>query len=117
RNTMLPDKVIGRDEMSSMIQGSSPSNTRPHPHLYEVNTWVWLHELSCKMNRQIFLGEIPDREWDELQAKGFDYIWIMGIWERSLLGLQIARQHPDLQKEYTKALPGWKESDVVGSPY
>lgn len=100
-----------------MAQDSPPSNTRPHPHLYEVNTWVWLQELSCKMNRPIRLGEIPDREWDELQAKGFDYIWLMGIWERSLLGLQIARQHPDLQKEYAKALPGWKEADVVGSPY
>jgi hypothetical protein len=34
----------------------------------------------------------------------------------SPLGRRIARQHPDLQKEYAKALPGWKESDVVGSP-
>lgn len=91
--------------------------SRPHPHLYEINTWVWLQELSRSMNRTIRLGDVPDREWDELQARGFDYIWLMGIWERSLLGLQIARQHTDLQKEYAKALPGWQESDVVGSPF
>jgi glycosidase len=97
---------------------SSPAlNSRPHPHLYEINTWVWLQELSRNMNRTIRLRDVPDREWDELQAGGFDYIWLMGIWERSLLGLQIARQHTDLQKEYAKALPGWQESDVVGSPY
>lgn len=92
-------------------------SSRRHPHLYEINTWVWLHGLSRKMNRRIRLADVPDREWDALQAKGFDYIWLMGIWERSLLGLQIARQHPDLQREYAKALPGWQESDVVGSPY
>ena len=90
---------------------------RPHPHLYEINTWVWLHELSRKMNRTIRLGDVPDREWDELQAKGFDCLWLMGLWERSPIGRGIARQHPDLQKEYVKALPGWQESDVVGSPY
>jgi Alpha amylase, catalytic domain len=96
---------------------SSAFASRPHPHLYEINTWVWLRELSRKMNRTIRLGNVPDREWDELQARGFDAIWLMGLWERSPLGRQIARQHPDLQKEYAKALPGWQESDVVGSPY
>jgi glycosidase len=100
-----------------MTQAPTAFVTRPHPHLYEINTWVWLHELSRKMNRPMRLGDVPDREWDELQARGFDYIWLMGIWERSLLGLQIARQHADLQKDYAKALPGWQESDVVGSPY
>ncbi|MEJ2230854.1 MAG: alpha-amylase family glycosyl hydrolase [Nitrospirales bacterium] len=100
-----------------MTHRSPAFSSRPHPHLYEINTWVWLHELSRKMNRTIRLGDVPDREWDELQAKGFDCLWLMGIWERSPLGRRIARQHPDLQKEYAKALPGWKESDVVGSPY
>ena len=101
----------------AMTQGSSAFSSRPHPHLYEINTSVWLHELSRKMNRTIRLGDVPDREWDEVQAKGFDCLWLMGIWERSPLGRQIARQHQELQKEYAKALPGWQESDVIGSPY
>jgi hypothetical protein len=96
---------------------SSAFASRPHPHLYEINTWVWLHELSRKMNRPIRLSDVPDQEWDDLQARGFDAIWLMGLWERSPLGRQIAIQHPDLQKEYDKALPGWQEFDVVGSPY
>jgi len=100
-----------------MTPRSSASSSRPHPHLYEINTWVWLHELSRKMNRTIRLGDVPDGEWDDLQAKGFDCIWLMGVWERSFLGRQIARHHPGLQREYAKALPEWQESDVVGSPY
>ncbi|MCA9420519.1 MAG: hypothetical protein KC592_05865, partial [Nitrospira sp.] len=95
----------------------SACSTRPHPHLYEINTSVWLHELSRKMNRTIHLGDVSDQEWDDLQAKGFDCIWLMGMWERSPLGRRIASQHADLQREYAKALPGWHDSDVVGSPY
>lgn len=96
---------------------SSAFSSRSHPHLYEINTWVWLHDLSQKMNRTIRLGDVPDQEWDEFQAKGFDCLWLMGLWERSPLGRRIARQHADLQKEYAKALPDWQEYEVVGSPY
>ncbi|WP_447971480.1 alpha-amylase family glycosyl hydrolase [Nitrospira sp. M1] len=90
---------------------------RPHPHLYEINTWVWLKALSRKENRLIRLGDVPDQEWDNLQGKGFDCIWLMGIWERSPHSQSIARRDPGLQKEYEKALPGWTVNDVVGSPY
>ncbi len=100
-----------------MKQRSSAFSSRPHPHLYEINTWVWLRELSRKMNRTIRLGDVPDSEWDELQAKGFDCIWLMGLWERSPHGRRIARQHSDLLKEYAKALPGFQDTDIVGSPY
>ena len=96
---------------------SSALFSRPHPHLYEINTWLWLNALSRKANRPIKLGDVPDQEWDKLQAKGFDGIWLMGLWERSARSTQIARNHPDLRKEYDQALPGWQESDVVGSPY
>ncbi len=90
---------------------------RPHPHLYEINTWVWLKELSRKEKRMIRLGDVPDQEWDDLQSKGFDYIWLMGIWERSPHSRSIARSDPGLQKEYEQALPDWTAKDVVGSPY
>lgn len=95
----------------------SAGSIRPHPHLYEINTWVWLHELSLKMDRPLRLGDVPDREWNDLQAKGFDGVWLMGIWERSPRSQQIARAHPDLQKEYARVLPDWQPADVVGSPY
>ena len=90
---------------------------RPHPHLYEINTMLWLQELSEKMSATIHLGDVPDQEWDDLQSKGLDYVWLMGIWERSPKSRQIAQHDPRLRKEYEHALPGWKPADVVGSPY
>jgi hypothetical protein len=41
----------------------------------------------------------------------------MGVWERSPVGTQIARQHEDLQTEYHRVLADFSPEDVVGSPY
>jgi len=65
----------------------------------------------------IRLGDVPDQEWDDLQSKGFDCVWLMGIWERSPYSRSIARSDSGLQKEYEQVLPGWTVNDVVGSPY
>lgn len=100
-----------------MAPSTASPGPRPHPHLYEINTWLWLTELSKREGRPIVLGDVPDREWDGLQGKGFDVIWLMGIWERSPRGRDIAANLPDLQKDYDRTLPGWNRSMVVGSPY
>lgn len=85
--------------------------------MYEIHTWVWLGELSQKYGRPIRLGDVPDQEWDNLQAKGFDGVWLMGIWQRSQASRSIAQTDPELRQEYDRTLPDWKPSDVVGSPY
>jgi hypothetical protein len=94
-----------------------PAGHRRHPHLYEINTWVWLEELSRAAGRQVTLGNVSDGEWDRLQALGFDLVWLMGVWERSAIGRQIARTDPRLFPGYDEALPGWRLEDVVGSAY
>jgi len=90
---------------------------RDHPHLCEVNAWSWLTELSHRAGRKICLSDVPQREWDRLCAKGFDFIWLMGIWERSSEARRIAQVTPDLRREYDSALPDWRPEHVVGSPY
>lgn len=90
---------------------------RKNPLIYEINTWVWLGELSQKHGRTITLGTVPDEELDALAAWHFDAIWLMGVWERSTAGRQIALDHHGLQEEYHHALPDFKPEDVIGSPY
>jgi Alpha amylase, catalytic domain len=90
---------------------------RPHPHLYEINTWAWLERLSAQYDRLIRLGDVPDSEWDALADRGFDIIWLMGVWQRSLEARRIALSAPENIAQYDLALPGWKPSDVIGSPY
>jgi glycosidase len=48
------------------------------------NTYVWLHQLSKKYNKQIkTLDQIPDEELDQLAKWNFTSLWLIGIWERS----------------------------------
>jgi hypothetical protein len=78
---------------------------------------VWLNELSRRYGHTVQLGNVPAEEWDSLARWGFDTVWLMGVWERSPAGLQIAKEHPELLPEYRKALPGLTPDDVVASPY
>jgi len=93
---------------------------RPHPHLYEINTWAWLEKLSARLGRAVKLADVPDSEWDSLARMGFDAVWLMGVWRRSERARQIELEKaatPDGAGPYDRALPGWKPDDVIASPY
>lgn len=87
-----------------------------HPKIYEINTWPWLQTLSKMYKYPITLNNIPEEIFDQ-DLRFFDAIWLMGVWERSPQGKEIARNHPDLQEEYLKVLADFSPDDVVGSPY
>lgn len=109
-------------------EGGEPMNDLPreervgtawpqHPVIYEINTWVWLQELSGEYGRQIALGSVPAEVWDGLGSLGVDAVWLMGVWERSPLGIRIASDDPKLHNEFVSVLPDLRDEDVVGSPY
>ena len=37
-----------------------------HPVIYEINTWVWLGELSRKYQKPVNLATVPEQEWDAI---------------------------------------------------
>jgi Alpha amylase, catalytic domain len=94
-----------------------PFALRPHPHLYEINTWAWLESLSARLGRTIQLADVPDSEWDALAHRGFDVVWLMGVWQRSPEARRLALAEPGNPPLYDRALPGWKPGDVIASPY
>jgi hypothetical protein len=51
-------------------------NSPRYPSLYQINTRVWLTELSRKLGRSAMLDDIPDAELDRLSENGFDWIWM-----------------------------------------
>ena len=89
----------------------------PHPHLLEISTWPWLERLSVLEKRRVTLADVPPREWDSIAARGFSFVFLMGVWRRSVLGRQLAMEDESLRAEYDRALPGWSAHDVCGSPY
>src|SRR5271166_1685426 len=88
-----------------------------YPTLYEINTWVWLSELSQKTGKPVDLGSVPSAEWDAISAHGFDAVWLMGVWERSPAGIAIANKNPGLLEDFRRALPEFRLEDNIGSPY
>src|SRR5436305_942669 len=90
---------------------------RKHPTVYEINTWVWLNELSRAHGRRVTLGDVPREELERLAAYGFDALWLMGVWERSRAARRISRTNPALLEEYARTFPDYTEEDIVGSPY
>ncbi len=87
------------------------------PVIYEINTWVWLADLSKEAGHTVTLDNVPSSIWDELAALHIDYIWFMGVWQRSPASVKIARKHAGLQGELAQALPDLTKKDIVGSAY
>jgi hypothetical protein len=86
--------------------------------VYEINTWPWLSELSERYGTSVTLDSVPDSEWDALQAMRFDAVWLMGVWQRSKTGREIAQSHPMVLEECRRVLPELAPArDIVGSPY
>ena len=90
---------------------------RQYPHLYEANARIFLRRISEKYKKGFTLSTIPNEEWRLLQRKGFDIIWLMGVWLRSPGARQKALSGLVLRKEYEKTLSVWTAEDVAGSPY
>jgi len=88
-----------------------------NPLIYEINTWVWLNEISRKAGRTLTLGSVPDEEWDRVAALGFDAVWLMGVWERSPAGIAISMANDGLLADFRRALPHFTDGDNAGSPY
>jgi glycosidase len=88
-----------------------------HPLVYEVNTWVWLAELSRTYKRSINLATVPEDEWDFIASFGFDAVWFMGVWERSPAGIEISMRNEGLLQDFRRALQDFSAADNIGSPY
>src|SRR5215472_8938673 len=88
-----------------------------YPSLYQINTRVWLTELSRKLGRTAMLDDIPDVELDRIAEMGFDWVWFLSVWQTGLASQQISRSNPQWRKEFEETLPDLKEEDIAGSGF
>ena len=90
-------------------------NSPSYPTLYQVNTRVRLRQLSQQLNRPATLDDFPDTELDEWVKLGFNWIYLLGVWETGLLGRNVSRSHPGWRREYEELLSDLQERDICGS--
>ena len=95
---------------------TSPSPVR-HPSLYQINTRIWLYERGLASGRPATLDDIDDASLDGIAADGFDWVWLLGVWQTGETGRDISRSRPEWQAEYRELLPDFVLGDVCGSPF
>ncbi|HEV3447969.1 MAG TPA: alpha-amylase family glycosyl hydrolase [Gemmataceae bacterium] len=88
-----------------------------YPTLYQINTRVWLTELSTKLGRTATLDDIPDAELDRLAEMGFDWVWLLSVWQTGPAGQRISRSNSEWRKEFQETLPDLREEDIAGSGF
>src|SRR6516164_9269413 len=90
-----------------------------YPSLYQVNTRVWLTELSrtLDLGRPATLDDIPDAELDGLAGMGFDWVWFLSVWQTGPAGQQISRSNSEWRREFERTLPDLREEDIAGSGF
>ena len=92
-------------------------NNNPYPSLYQVNTRVWLTELSRLKGQTATLDDIPDHELDRLSELGFSWLWFLSVWETGETGKSISREYASWRKDFEETLPDLKEEDIAGSGF
>ena len=88
-----------------------------NPNIYELNTRIWLKDLSERFGKNIDLSNVPGEVFKEFANMGIDALWLMGVWKPSEIGREIAKNHEGLRGEFLRTLPDLKEEDIVASPY
>ena len=88
-----------------------------NPSLYQVNTRVWLTSLAQTLGRPAQLDDIPDAELDRLAQMGFDWIWLLSVWQTGPAAQTISRANPQWRREFENTLPDLTDEDIAGSGF
>ena len=88
-----------------------------YPSLYQINTRVWLTELSRQLGRPAVLDDIPDAELDRLAQRGFDWIWLLSVWQTGPGAQRVSRGNAEWRREFQETLPDLREEDIAGSGF
>ncbi|GAB4538098.1 MAG: alpha-amylase family glycosyl hydrolase [Anaerolineae bacterium] len=80
-----PSQVYDFVGLDLELERFSPdSDWMPRVVLIAKNTYVWLDQLSRKYHYPMTrLDQIPDAELETLARRGFNALWLIGLWERS----------------------------------
>lgn len=86
-----------------------------YPVLFQANTRVWLRRLGGPLGKADTLDDLPDAELDALAAAGFEWVWMLGVWQTGAAGRAVSRSRPDWRREFEGTLPDLTDDDIGGS--
>jgi len=63
------------------------------------------------------LDDIADAELDHLAELGFDWIWLLSVWQTGPAAQKISRANSQWLKEFAQTLPDFRDEDIAGSGF
>ena len=88
-----------------------------YPSLFQLNTRCRLTALSRELQRPATLDDIPDADLDRLAAEGFDWVWLLSVWQTGAAGQRVSRSRPEWRLEFEETLSDLCEDDIAGSGF
>ncbi len=108
KQKISPTHVKTRDQLKVL---------QKNPTLYQVNTRVWLTELSRELGRPATLDDIPDSAFDRLAEQGFAWIYFLSVWQTGEAGRRISINHPGWKDGFLVDIPDLTDEDICGSGF
>ena len=71
-----------------------------YPSLFQINTRVWLRRLSQEAGKRLTLAEIDDATIDSFAQRGFDWIWLLSVWQTGAAGRAVSRRNSEWRAEF-----------------
>ena len=88
-----------------------------YPTLFQINTRVWLQHLSREAGKPITLSNIDDAAIDDFAEKGFEWIWLLSVWQTGAAGRAVSLDNSQWRAEFKAVLPDLTEDDICGSGF
>lgn len=74
-------------------------------------------ELSQQLGRRATLDDIPTAALEALAAKGFDWIWLLSVWQTGVAAQEVSRANPQWRHDFEETLSDLTDDDIAGSGF
>lgn len=88
-----------------------------YPLLLQLNTRVWLTARTNQLGRPATLDDITGEDLQQFAEKGFDWIWLLSVWQTGPKSQRVSKTNPEWLGEFRETLPDLRDSDIGGSGF
>ena len=88
-----------------------------YPLLYQINTRVWLTELTRALGGLQPWTIFRTPSWTAWPSMGFDWVWFLSVWQTGPAAQRVSRSDAGWRKEFEETLPDLREEDIAGSGF
>lgn len=92
-------------------------HTPHHPVLYQCNVRVLLTNLSADLGRSATLDDIPDSLLVDWSQSGFEWVWLLSVWQTGTAARDVSRSEPNWRREFEHTLADLADNDIAGSGF